>query len=171
VKYIRVAAYAQILGAAIFLLLFLAAAIIYGNYSPVSNYLSDLGVGKTAAFFNSGVIIAGLVGIFFAYELTKLFKNRGRIGGVLAAIAFLFLALVGIFTEESPLHLFVASIFFVLAAVSIIMIGIEMKNKMIIVLGIVPLLLLISLTSIVEHIAVFSVIVAELIISLHVLRR
>ncbi len=164
-------AYAQILGAVIFISLFLVAALSYDNYNPVSNYLSDLGVGKTAVFFNSGVIISGLIGIFFAYGLTTLFKGKGRIGSGLLALSSFFLFLVGIFTEESPLHFYVAAMFFFLAAVAIIMIGIEMKNRSVIILGAVPVLFLISLTPIVEHISVAAIIIGELLISLHILRR
>ncbi|BCU67007.1 membrane protein [Sulfolobales archaeon HS-7] len=49
------------IGIAQFLLLMLLSEVIYPGYSISHNYISDLGVGKTALIFNSSIILLGVL--------------------------------------------------------------------------------------------------------------
>jgi len=94
----------------------LLAQHLYPNYSLNYNYISDLGVGSTAAIFNPGIIVFGAILAFAAYFLFTARKHRYM------AIGFLVMGLgamgVGLFPETTGWpHLLCAFITFGSAAV------------------------------------------------------
>lgn len=148
----------------IFLLSTVLAAINYPNYNPNTNYLSDLGVGEESAFyFNSGLILTGILGIFFGSTLMKLSeKPLQTIGYLFYIFASITLILVGTFTETSNLHEIVSVVFFILSAISFVLVGYSIKPKTagyISFLAAIPILIfpLTGSLPIFEHIAVLSI--------------
>jgi hypothetical membrane protein len=86
-----------------FLVLYTLAATGDPEYVFFDNYLSDLGVGSKAAFFNAAVIIAGGLTVPFALLGIRPALDGGiaAIGAVLmTVVAAVFLVLVGVFTED-----------------------------------------------------------------------
>ncbi len=81
------------------------------NYSTANNYISDLGIGPSAAIFNISLIVGGLLGMFGAF-----FLNRGmdkRVLPVLVGLASLGSFLVGVFPEDTGVpHIIGAAITF-----------------------------------------------------------
>lgn len=55
----RIAGLLCFVGASQFLIIMLICEALYPGYSVSENMISDLGVGSTAAFFNSSIIILG----------------------------------------------------------------------------------------------------------------
>ncbi|MBI3190213.1 DUF998 domain-containing protein [archaeon] len=149
--------------AAFVFIVFVSLAIAnYPNYNPHNNYLSDLGTGPSSVFFNSGVIIAGLLGIIFSFFLRSAMKNRtGKEGAVIFAVASIALIGVGIFPGSTPLlhHVF-SGAFFILDALAIIVIGISVKGRFgyfSVVVGILSgIYIPTGILPIIEHVAVFS---------------
>jgi hypothetical membrane protein len=99
----RLGVYAGLAAPVAFFILYAIAAFGDPEYVFFENYLSDLGVGSMAAFFNAAVIIAGALTIPFA-----LFAIRPALDGGIVAMAAVvmtlvgagFLILVGVFTED-----------------------------------------------------------------------
>ena len=91
--------------------------------------LSDLGIHEMSAiFFNSGMIIAGILIFIFALGLIKILSNK--IGGYLLLLASLSLIGIGIFPESVyTAHFIVSASFFILLAFSLISIGITLKKN------------------------------------------
>jgi hypothetical membrane protein len=104
------------IGCTIFVALYLIAAFEDPDYVLFESYLSDLGVGPGAWAFNSGVVLSGsLLAAFAAGGFSSyLGANRlMRVGAALLAVSGMFLAGVGIFTEDvGDVHLLVSYAFF-----------------------------------------------------------
>ncbi|MCX6816110.1 MAG: DUF998 domain-containing protein [Candidatus Aenigmarchaeota archaeon] len=172
-KWIKAGSTAGFLGSIVFIFLTLFAAYNYPGYSIFINYLSDLGVGNNI-FFNLGCIISGLSILLLANALYRKFPERiGKLGAVIFLLSGIFLIGVGVFTENSGLiHLLCAVIFFALAAVAIILLGIIMgrENKKMYFLSVIVVLCIaaflpLGLTPLIEHIAVAAIILWTLCIS------
>ena len=112
----RLGVYAGLVSPIVFAVLYTIAALNDPEYEYFRNYLSDLGVGNMAAFFNAAVLIAGGLTIPFA-----LLAIRPALAGGIAALAAvvltvvggMFLMLVGVFTEDAAdLHTIVSYGFF-----------------------------------------------------------
>jgi len=119
--------------------IFITCSIFYSDwFNWTNNWLSDLGGipgnssiwtsrGITSIIFNSGLIISGLIGLFFANLLRKLkiLNNRqGKIGSFLFMFNMLTLSFIGIFPETTGyLHTIVSIIFFFLIALSLLILG------------------------------------------------
>jgi hypothetical membrane protein len=139
------------------------------EFSWVGNALSDLGVmpGFTAAVFNYGLIVSGILGSIFATNLVRLLRfdvfshdarllypdNRGLGGALIFSLACLALVAIGVFPENVRyLHFFASVAFFVLLLAALLRIGIgfwQVKQKSLALLtlllgvvGAVPWLLL-----------------------------
>ncbi|MBU7004331.1 MAG: DUF998 domain-containing protein [Theionarchaea archaeon] len=85
-------------------------------FSWASNALSDLGVGETAAIFNTGLIAAGLIAMIFGIGLGRfIFTDRAGRAGVLALLfSCLALVSIGVFPESAGrIHYWVSVAFFV----------------------------------------------------------
>ncbi|HOP09418.1 MAG TPA: DUF998 domain-containing protein [Candidatus Methanofastidiosa archaeon] len=100
------------------------------------NWLSDLGVHSgSAAFFNSGLIISGILTVLVAIGMVLYLDDKPifRMGKATFLVAGVSLMLIGVFTEDySPYHYIVSVMFFVLSMISMLIVGIgyliERKN-------------------------------------------
>ncbi|MCW4024514.1 MAG: DUF998 domain-containing protein [Candidatus Bathyarchaeota archaeon] len=96
----------------------------YPAFNWETNALSDLGVvsGITGPVFNSGLIVAGILGFCFAtFGLYTYFTSHlGKAGSLLFAAATVALTAIGIFNENfHPTHYIVSVAFFVLAPIAL----------------------------------------------------
>ncbi|MEM3851810.1 MAG: DUF998 domain-containing protein [Methanomassiliicoccales archaeon] len=80
-----------------FLIMMLVAETIYPSYSVSKNYISDLGVGRTALLFNISIILLGLLIILSGYLLRSFYLPLFPV----FFLAGLGAALVGIFPENT----------------------------------------------------------------------
>ena len=127
-------------------------AAIYSapQFSWVQNALSDLGVmpGVTAALFNYGLILSGVLGFIFSISLHKMMRffevvsadgkprflfYRGSVGALFFSLACLALVAIGVFPENVRyLHFFASVAFFVLLIAALGSLGIgfwQVKQK------------------------------------------
>ncbi|EMR74486.1 putative membrane protein [Thermoplasmatales archaeon SCGC AB-540-F20] len=90
---------------------------------------SDLGIeGVSAIFFNSGMILGGILALVFSLGLIKILKNKT--GGYIFNLSSLALIGIGIFPETVyTLHFIVSAAFFVLLAISFLIIGLTIKRN------------------------------------------
>jgi hypothetical membrane protein len=102
-----------------FILGLIVAEAMYPGYSVADNYISDLGVGPSAAIFNSSVFLLGLLVIVGGYFLQKAFNLKPlTILLVLTAIGTMG---VGVFTEDfGTIHSIVSFIAFLFGGLSAI---------------------------------------------------
>lgn len=118
-------------------------AILYSPwFSWTDNWLSDLGGfpgdepawaahGISSILFNAGLIVAGILGIFFALGLRKsgIFNTTlGNAGTISLLLDTCALIGVGIFPETTGApHRFFSVVFFFLISLSLLFIGIALK--------------------------------------------
>jgi len=109
----------------VFGLFVIIAVYNYPSYSPYTTYLSDLGVGEASSvFFNSGVVIAGLLGIIVSFAVYEFGSKLCRIGSVLLFASAASLIGVGIVTEYyGVIHSVISRTFFISAVMSLFFIG------------------------------------------------
>lgn len=83
-------------------------------FSWVSNALSDLGVSPAALIFNQGLIVSGFLALIFALSHFKIVKSSlgGRVGNVFLVLAAVSLIGIGVFTEDFTPHHFIFSVLF-----------------------------------------------------------
>jgi len=96
------------------------------GYQVFVQWVSDLGVGGGAAFFNSGVIVAGILAIPFAVGLAVALhpQRLGLAGAGFLAVAGVALVGVGVFTETAgDIHRQVSVAFFVLLMISMVLLA------------------------------------------------
>lgn len=174
---IKAGAYAGIAGPVIFFILFILAVGNYPGYDAGANHLSDLGVsGISSILFNPALMLTGLLMALFGAGLSKFFSGAGRWGGRMLIVSSIFLIATGIFPEQyEPIHTIVSDIFFVLGAVAILLAGIELKKKskigyLAILAGILPFVFVAIDLPAIEHIAVFGMMAAGLVIGLYILK-
>ncbi len=108
-----------LLGLVSFLVFTYLAINAYDNYVFLEQTLSELGVGPSAIYFNTGVILAGIFLIpFYALRFSK--STLSKIGSATGTISALALIFVGIFplTVVIP-HFVSAFLFFFLSAIAI----------------------------------------------------
>jgi hypothetical membrane protein len=97
-----------LVGSAQNLISIIVAESVYPNYRISLNYVSDLGVGPTAAIFNFSVFLAGLMGIVGTYFIHREFHNRAFTAFIgLCGIGAL---VVGIFPETTGLPHVIAAL-------------------------------------------------------------
>ncbi len=99
----RVGALGGLVGPVAFMALYTIAAFGDPEYVFFENYLSDLGVGSMAPFFNAAVIIAGALTVPFALLAIRPALDGGIAANgaiALTVVAAVFLMLVGVFTED-----------------------------------------------------------------------
>lgn len=108
---------------AAFIVLYIIAASEDPEYVIFESYLSDLGVGHGAWAFNAGAVVAGCMLAIFAIGGVRSYFGAGsllRAGSMLLALSGVFLACVGVFTEDAgDAHLFVSYAFFISAFLSL----------------------------------------------------
>ncbi len=179
-KLVKIGCYAGIGLAVVFVSLVLIAALNYPGYTVSGNYLSDLGVGeKSAVFFNSAVIISGLLGLLFGAGAFIIFeKPLGRIGAVMFIVAHIALIGVGIFTEASGgLHDMAAMLYFLLTAVAWLVIGMEVRAETkigyfsLFVGGLILISIATGLPPLLEHISAVVIGINGILVAVHLLGK
>jgi hypothetical membrane protein len=103
----------------------LVAEQLYPGYSPLRNYISDLGALKapTSLLFNFSVVLLGLLDMASSLLLRH---ELGRLGALVLAFAATGAVGVGIFPEDYGIpHEISALITFLLGAVAVIIMGIR----------------------------------------------
>jgi len=127
-----------LIGTSQFLLLMIVAEALYPGYSVNHNYISDLGVGKTAIIFNTSIMIMGIMVI-----MASILLNAMRYYTPLLFLVGLGAFLVGAFPETTGLpHLLAALITFLFGGISAIVVSIR-RNYFWTVLGILTLIALV----------------------------
>ena len=111
-----------------FAVLYIVAAMEDPSYRVFDNYLSDLGIGPGAWAFNFGAAVAGcLLAVFAAGGVRSYFRDNPvtMMGALLLFVSGVFLAGVGVFTEDTgDTHLVVSYGFFVSAFISLAVLAI-----------------------------------------------
>lgn len=173
---VKIGACAGIAASLVFAMAFALAVANYEGYNFASNYISDLGAGGiSSVFFNYGMIISGFLGILLGYGLINFFKQKGRLGAKIFMPASVFLVGVGILPEQyEVIHLLVSTLFFLLSAIAILLIGFELKSNTILgylafMAGIIPFTFVATGLPIIEHIAVFGIVLSAFVISVYIL--
>jgi hypothetical membrane protein len=111
-------------------------ALFSGSYSPLSNWLSDLGNSSStynprgAILYNTGCVLAGIALFPFFIGLREWYTSErwrnvslsvSQIAGCSAAFA---LVMIGVFSEDSgSLHLFWSKVFFLLNFLVLTLVG------------------------------------------------
>jgi hypothetical membrane protein len=111
----RFGIYCGLAAPVVFMILYTIAAFGDPEYEFFRNYLSDLGVGNMALFFNTAVIVAGGLTIPFACLAVRPVVGGGNtatLAVILTVVAGVFLILVGVFTEDFDGTHFIVSIGF-----------------------------------------------------------
>lgn len=135
---IKIAGYLILLGVSQFLLLMVISESLYPGYSVHSNYISDLGVGKTAILFNASIILMGLLIIVSSFSLNR------RTLSVLLFIVGLSSMLVGIFPETTGFpHLMSALFTFLFGGITAIVSSIYFRFYLWALLGFISLIALV----------------------------
>ena len=104
-----------------FVLGLIVSEALYSDYSIANNYISDLGVGPSAMYFNSSVFLMGLLLIIGAYFLQRAFDFK--ILTILLVLTAIGAMGVGIFTEGftiKSIHTIVSFIAFIFGGLSAI---------------------------------------------------
>jgi len=91
--------------------------------------LSDLGAeGISAIFFNSGMILGGILAFIFSYGLTKTLSNK--IGAYALSLSALALVGIGVFPETiATPHFVTSAAFFILITLSLLALGLTIKKS------------------------------------------
>ena len=111
---------------------FLMAILSRKTYNPFTNYISDLGIGAGAEWFNFGIIVTGILLFSFFGLLSKQFKKNtiSTLGISTGAIASIGLVFVGIFPENVEFYHYAASMtFFLTAAISVLLLSLAKRQK------------------------------------------
>jgi hypothetical membrane protein len=102
-----------------FVLGLVVAEALYPGYSTSANYISDLGVGPSAIYFNSSVFLMGLLMIIGTYFLQRAFDYTMLT--IMLALSAIGAMGVGVFTEDfGTIHMIVSLIAFLFGGLSAI---------------------------------------------------
>jgi hypothetical membrane protein len=102
-----------------FVIVLAVAEALYPGYSISANYISDLGVGPSAVYFNSSVVVMGLLLITGSYFLQRAL-NHTILTGLLVLTAVGAIG-VGVFTEDfGTIHTVVSVIAFLFGGLAAI---------------------------------------------------
>lgn len=116
-SWIKIAGLCGIVAPILTLVLIAAAISLYPPFNWTTNALSDLGVQEqSAVYFNSSLIIGGILTLLFAFGIKKMLWKNGL--GKIATVVFIFAALsmisIGVFPESyGRLHYYVSVAFFI----------------------------------------------------------
>ena len=122
----RAGSWCGLAGPSIFLIMWLTAIAFTPGYRVFEQWVSDLGVGGGAVFFNSGVILAGLLTIPFAVTLALVLRpsRLGFVGSAVLIVASVALIGVGVFTENAGrMHGIMSISFFVSILLALVLLS------------------------------------------------
>ncbi len=126
-KSLRMAGFILFIGTTQFFLLMLLAELLYPHYSVSTNYISDLGVGKTAYIFNTSIILMGLA-LISAGILLRKFSPALLVVIILAGIGAIG---VGMFPETTGRpHFISATLVFLMGAIAPYFILYKARNSL-----------------------------------------
>ena len=120
--------YTAIAASLIFPMMWFISATTDGSWTFCVNTLSDMGISDNAfsAFmFNSGCMIMGVLGMAVGLATFIYGKRTVRYGSLLYMLSMLSLFFVGVFTLHTDMHYVVATLFFLVCGISIIVISIS----------------------------------------------
>jgi hypothetical membrane protein len=113
----RVAGALLFVAASQFVLGLIVSEALYPGYSVSANYISDLGVGPSAVYFNSSVFLMGLLIMVGAYFLQRALDYK--VLTVLLVLTAVGAMGVGVFTEDfGRIHIVVSVIAFLFGGLS-----------------------------------------------------
>jgi len=103
------------------------ATLVSPSFSWTGNALSNLGVtgtaagtGLTVALFNGGLILGGVLGVGFSVALVRVAASlAGRATAVVFGLTVVFMALVGVFPQDTAPHFPVALGFYLLISITL----------------------------------------------------
>ena len=124
----RIYRYAGILAPIVALGSIILAILTHPWFSFSENAISDLGAIDVEKNYilNYGLVISGILATIYSIGLYgEQRSDLGRFGSLLFLIASLFLTMIGVFPEGTPLHFPISVSFFILMYVSILLIGIS----------------------------------------------
>ncbi len=98
------------------------------NFQLFGSWLSDLGTGNYAYIFNSLLALSAVLLIPFGVYLFRQFGRKEYMRITFLLTAF-FLILIGIFHGNYTFHKPIAYVFFILAAISLLIIGWNMRSR------------------------------------------
>lgn len=125
-RLLRIGGLAGILGPLIAISMVFYSVSISPWFTWQGNSLSDLGVSSAAIYFNSGLVIEGVLNLFFAMGIWAAFQwtSAKHVVGLLVGVSGVSLGFVGIFTEHSgSLHGDFALGYFILYPVSLMVVA------------------------------------------------
>ncbi len=173
---IRAGAVSGIIGFIIFFVFSTTAMTLIPGYNFFTQFFSELGLqGLAAEFFNSGLILSGLLFVVFFLGLNEYFKTFlkkakepliAKIGIVLGVAASISLAGTGLFpATDSFSHMIPTASFFIFAGFSVVLLSVylySLRKKMIYIFpGIAVILIDIVFAlytiPIIQKIAVFAI--------------
>ena len=73
-----------------------------------------------------GLILSGLGMVYFSQGLRVEFRNVAQLGVLIFSAGMVFLVLIGVFPEGTPLHWYVSWLFFLFASFGILIVGIQL---------------------------------------------
>ncbi len=121
-RLLRIGGLAGILGPLIAISMVFYSVSISPWFTWQGNSLSDLGVSSAAIYFNSGLVIEGVMNLFFAAGIWAAFQwtSAKNVVGPFVGVSGVSLGFVGIFTEHSgSLHGDFALAYFILFPISL----------------------------------------------------
>lgn len=125
-RMLRIGGLAGLLGPLIAISMVFYSVSISPWFSWAGNSLSDLGVSSAAIYFNSGLVIEGILNLFFAFGIWASFQwtSARHVVGPFVGLSGVSLGFVGIFTEHyGSLHGDFALAYFILYPVSLMVIA------------------------------------------------
>ncbi len=115
--------YVALAGSIAYFSLWIASAIVDGNWVYGEKSLSDLGISENAiaaVLFNLACIFSGAMGMVHGHGWFYNCTGKCKIGGIFLALSGLFLALIGIFTLNAGfIHNLISFIMGVFACLAI----------------------------------------------------
>ncbi len=127
------AQYSVIFGVAVFILTVFLSILSYGGYNFFGQFISELGIGKTAFIFNFGLIFSAILLLPLSILLWDKKSIFSKVASVVSFVSFFALVGIGFFPmDQMPLHYYSAIIFFVLIAATILVVSLEdfLKKKL-----------------------------------------
>ena len=125
---LRYFGYTAIAASLIFPVMWIISATTDGSWTFGVDTLSDMGISDnpfSAFMFNFGCILMGLLGIAVGSAAFVYGKRTIRYGSLLYMFSMLSLFFVGVFTLNTDMHYVVATSFFVVCGMSVVVISIS----------------------------------------------
>jgi hypothetical membrane protein len=142
--FIRLCTLAGIMGSTLFVLVFTIDGFLRPGYSPISQAVSDLGIGENAWILNTTLVVFGLLSMLFAIGFSQAMRGLVSRRRLIASTSLLLLTGAGavndgIFTEYNPidpaailhnkLHFVGFFVAFVSLIVALFIIGLQLRKN------------------------------------------